>query len=92
MECEFKKGDIIVEIGSQDLYLVSEDNVNYGYYGLHGVDKEGNDLETFFGVNMDKVHKSFVKVGRCSKGQLKKHTPAVPIPIVMVDDRILDAC
>ena len=81
---EFRKGDIIVEIGTQNFFMVSEANPNHSYYSLRRVDRDFNDLQEFYGADMEKVHENYVRVGRL--GQRKFVEGMVRFPTLYFDD------
>ena len=85
---EFRKGDIIVEIGTQNFFMVSEANPDHSYYSLRRVDKDFNDLQEFYGADMKNVHENYVRVGRL--GQRKFVEGMVRIPTMYFDDEVLE--
>ena len=62
---EFKKRDVIVKIGSDEMYAVAGVVPRgFSYYELHKVDKDGRDLHGFLTTGRLAVERDFVRVGR----------------------------
>ena len=75
---EFRKGDIIVEIGTQNFFMVSEANPKHSYYSLRRVDRDFNDLQEFYGADMKNVHENYVMVGRFGKRKFVEGMVRIP--------------
>ena len=88
MKFEFRKGDLIVEIGTQNFFMVSEANPNHSYYSLRRVDKDFNDLQEFYGADMENVHEHYVRVGRLGKRKFVEGMSGTPA--MYFDDEVLE--
>lgn len=69
MKREFRKGDIIAEIGNPYLWVVVSCIPNATYYGLEQIDVHGNDMMNFFGVDKRTCHENYIKVGKWPNGR-----------------------
>lgn len=70
MNHDFKVRDVISEIGIPKLFVVVGVENGSSYYSLQEIDKDGNDLCSFYGMNKVKVKEKFVKVGTWRKKEL----------------------
>ena len=64
---EYRRRDIIAEIGGDRIFVVVDATKFHLYYELLEMDKNGNDLQKCYRMEKNLVHRDFVRVGTWRK-------------------------
>lgn len=67
MKMEYKRRDIIAEIENDRIFVVVAAHPQPHYYEVLEIDRNGNDLRQFYGLDKSHAHRNFVKIGTWRK-------------------------
>ena len=64
---EYRRRDVIAEIGYDRIFVVVSAHPQPHYYEVLEIDKRGNDLHQYYGLEKNHAHRDFVKIGTWRK-------------------------
>lgn len=67
IKMEYRRRDIIAEIGYDRIFVVVSVHPQPHYYEVLAIDRQGNDSREFFGLEKNHAHSNFVKIGTWRK-------------------------